>query len=307
MTKLKIALFIDHTTSNHFVETLLAIDSIHIIGYGGVERDLNDLKFYEEAGALIEASDAVVMSVIPSQQFELAKFCLKNLKHLYIEKPYTSNIDEAESLLSMQREAAVLVQLGAGLRLNAAYMAANLAQFKPQYIEATHLKMNAGHQSVVLDLLIQDIDLVLQLTKSEVRRISANAVCIANDTPDLVNVRIEFGNGSVANLTANRLADKNEHHLGAFQKNAFSTIDFLAPDTSAVPESAYKIALPSKSEPGFDLLTENEIAIHRQNLVSFFKSIETNQTPIVTLQDGYRALKLAYQIIDQIEERGLEN
>ncbi len=311
MTKLNIGLFCNSNIKEEYLQSITSMEQFHLSGYFGNSNqkflDQLDIPFYNNVDLLLEQSEAIVIMMPALHQYDLAKKAIKALKHVFIEKPLTSDIDEAETLLAMQREADVKVQIGSGLRLNPSFLEANILQSKPLFVETQNFTSGAD-ANVIFDLMLNDLDIVLQLVKSEVRKISANGVCMVNDSPDIVNARIEFGNGCVASLTSNRLSKNNIHTTSIYQKGNPIIIDFLNSNTGNQPESAYKIAVQKQatensSSNGFDTgLSE----IIKTELNSFYECIIKNSLPQVPLYDGCRTLKLAYQIIDKIEERGLE-
>ncbi len=310
MTKLNIALFGNDSIGEEYLNMLTSMEQFEVVGYLGnlnhsILEKLN-IKHFDSAEELICIADAVVVAMPASLQYEISKQTLKNLRHLYIQNPFTTNIDEAETLLSMQREADVKVQTSAGLRLNKAFSDYNPGKLKPQYIEMQHFHCDAPDVSVILDLMIEDIDILLLLTKSEVRKISANAVCIHGDTPDLVNTRIEFGNGCVANLTANRWAKKEVHYTHLFQKEISGFIDYLNNESVNSSEKALNNTFPVHTSEQHQKKKEQSNHL-RESLASFYHNIQNNTVPTTSLNESYRALKLAYQIIDKIEERGIAN
>jgi predicted dehydrogenase len=240
---------------------------------------------------------------------ELAKRALKKSKHIFIEEPLTTNIEKAEILLSMQREADVKVQVGSGMRLNPSVIETNVFKLKPLYIETQYLTEKESELSVVLDLMLRDIDFVLHLIKSEVRKISANSVSLSGVTSDVVNARIEFGNGGVASLTVNRNAKKEIHTASIFENGNAVVLDFNASIMENVPQSAYNLAITKQAEENSNksTLIGHRAEALKVELQSFFNCIIENKNPLVPLSDACRALKLAYQILDKIEERRMEN
>jgi predicted dehydrogenase len=189
---------------------------------------------------------------------------------------------------------------------------------KPMFIESNRISQfnpRGTDVSVVLDLMIHDIDIVLTLIQSEVKRISASGVAIISETPDIANARVEFENGFVANLTASRASLKNERKMRLFQKNNYITINFLDKkvDVYTIKElqnestNPFSIVLdPGNGRPKKEISLINpkipEINAIRHELSIFADCIINDKKPEVTIQDGYRSLKLAHQILDIINE-----
>jgi predicted dehydrogenase len=314
MKKLNIALFCDGTIGEEYLETISSMEQFHLVGYHGsinnAQAQKSMIPFFGDDESLIEQSDAVIILMPPTQQFEIAKKSLKKLKHLFIEKPLTSNIDELETLLSMQREANVKIQMGSGIRATKEFMEFNKKALKPLYIETQNFSTTIDDSSnvpVVLNLMLDDIDIALALVKSEVQKINAIGVGVVNDTPDIVNARLEFGNGCVVTLTAGRISIMDIHSTSLFLKDNCIMLDFTAMQYPDHPISANKTTVQRQATE--TLNTTHKIKGKEDitaELFSFYDCITKNVTPPVTLYDGFKSLKLAYQIIDKIEERGME-
>jgi predicted dehydrogenase len=269
-----------------------------------------NIPVFEDEDLLIDKSDAVIILRSPGQQFEIAKKTVKKLKHLFIERPLITDIDKVDILLSMQREANVKIQIGAGIRLNKEYMELSRKGIKPIYLETQNFSAtgkNSASISVVLNLMLEDLDIVLSLVKSEVQKINAIGVCIVNDTPDIVNARIEFGNGCVATLTAGRISTIDIHASSLFLKDNSIMLDFSGMDHPGHPYSTNRTMVQHQATEQPSVINLKTALDIRNEFISFYEAITKNSIVPVTLYDGYKALKLAYQIIDKIEERGLEN
>lgn len=276
-----------------------------------------NIRSFETIEELIEEVDAVDIVTPTIYHFEYAKLALKNSKHLFIEKPVTATIDEGKTLLRIALEANVKVQVGHVERFNPAFLAASAYCTEPMFIESHRLAQfnpRGTDVSVVLDLMIHDIDVVLSIVKSNIRRISASGVAVVSDTPDIANARIEFDNGCVANLTASRISLKNMRKSRFFQRDAYISVDFLEKEVSIVK-------LKNVSENEIDPLSitvdlgndkgkkqiyfENPkiepINSIKEELPHFALSIINNTTPPVTLHDGVNALQVAIQIIEKLK------
>jgi len=310
MKKLSVGLFCNDQNAMEYLENIFMMEDCNLVGCYGVSQHFSmparNVDIFEDPDTLVKQSDAIVMVLPPDEQFESAMRTLKNLKHLFIERPLLDNINMLDTLLSMQREADVKVQIGSGLRLNKAYSESNAQNFKPQFIETVNLSTTGDSAPVVLDLMLPDLDIVLSLVKSEVRKISTNGVIIKGSDYDIVNARIEFGNGSAASLTVNRCSGVNMHRAGFYEKGSALIVDFLNDSGLTEPESAYKLAVPKQATEKTERQYWNR-SIFNTELHSFYKSIVLNQPVPIPLNDGHRALKLAYQILEKLEERGMEN
>jgi predicted dehydrogenase len=247
---------------------------------------------------------------------ELASLALRNSKHVFIEKPVTETVDEARSLMGLAREANVKVQVGHVERFNPAFQAAVPFLTKPMFIETHRLAQfnpRGTDVPVVLDLMIHDLDIILSVVKSGVKRISASGVAVVSDTPDITNARIEFDNGCVANLTASRISMKNMRKSRFFQKDAYISVDFLTKELEVVrmetvegePNPLDIVFDMGEGKPVkkiyFDKPDIGEINAIKEELNSFHDSIVNDTTPLVSLEDGFRALDVAQQILDKLK------
>jgi predicted dehydrogenase len=183
-----------------------------------------------DAERLIDAVDAVDVIAPTTYHFELAKMAIRKGKHVFVEKPMANSMEEAAELVKLVRESNIKLQVGHVERFNPAYLAVKQLELHPMFIEVHRLAQfnpRGTEVSVILDLMIHDIDIILGLVKSEVKQISASGVAVMTDTPDIANVRIEFNNGCVANLTSSRISMKKMRKMRLFQKDAYIGIDFL--------------------------------------------------------------------------------
>ena len=279
------------------------------------EKELGITSF-KNMDELIEIVDAVDIVTPTLSHYECASKSLKSSKHIFIEKPITNTVDEAKELIRLAEEANVKVQVGHVERFNPAFIAAEPYCNHPMFIESHRLAQfnpRGTDVSVVLDLMIHDLDIVLSLVKSNVRKISASGVAVVSDTPDIANARIEFDNGCVANLTASRISLKNMRKIRIFQKDAYLSVDFLEKETeivrlSTVEKEADPLSVvidlgegKGQKEIYFekpDVLPNNAIL---EELKSFASSIINNSPTAVSIHDGYNALDVAHKIIDRLK------
>ncbi len=277
------------------------------------------VKRWSNPDELIDAVDVVDIVTPTTTHFELAQKAILKGRHVFIEKPVTHTLEEAKTLLQLSRSEGVKIQVGHVERFNPAFLALQGTPLNPMFIEAHRLALfnpRGTDVSVILDLMIHDLDLALSLVNSEVKFISASGVTVVSDTPDISNARIEFENGAVANLTASRISMKQMRKLRLFQKDAYISLDFLEKNAQVI--RIYDKAAPDvpNRENLMELHTNNGVKlIHMEmpdiepvnsiklELESFARSILENKVPTVSIEDGYKALEVAYQIIDQIENR----
>lgn len=272
-------------------------------------------KAFATVDELIDAVDMVDIVTPTLSHYECASKAMRKSKHTFIEKPITNTVEEAKNLISLAEEADVKVQVGHVERFNPAFQA-SLSYFdQPMFIEGHRLAQfnpRGTDVPVVLDLMIHDIDLVLAVVKSTVRRISASGVAVVSDTPDIANARIEFDNGCVANLTASRISMKNMRKMRYFQKNAYIAVDFLERETEIIKmkdlqgeSDDFSLVLDvGEGKPKKEIFFEKpEISPNnaiKDELESFYHAIVNNTTPRVTVDDGYEALRVAHQVMEKL-------
>jgi predicted dehydrogenase len=271
-----------------------------------------NLKHFTNDDELIDACDAIDV-VTPTQfHFSLCERAVKKSKHVFVEKPMVNTMDEAKILVKLVQESKIKFQVGHVERFNPAFLAAKNLELNPMFIEVHRLAQfnpRGTEVSVILDLMIHDIDVVLSLVKSDVKSISASGVAVMTHTPDIANVRIEFNNGCVANLTSSRISMKKMRKVRLFQKDAYIGIDFLDKKTEVI-----KLKKPSDKDAfSFDIETPQgvktiaianplvpEVNAIKRELEEFVAAINNNTQTIVNEIDGYRAMEVAHQILQKI-------
>jgi predicted dehydrogenase len=269
-------------------------------------------KIFDSIEALIEAVDVVDIVTPTLNHFDCAKMAIEKGKHVFIEKPITKTVAEAEELSDLLRQYNVQGQVGHVERFNPAFLAVKEKIVDPMFIEAHRLaefNPRGTDVPVVLDLMIHDIDIILSVVNSKVKKVHASGVTVISDTPDIANARLEFENGCVANLTASRISMKNMRKSRFFQKNAYISVDFLEKKCEVVkmkdvPENPDEFAMILQNAEGikkqiyFDNPTINSNNAILDELDSFARAINNKTVPIVSLQQGTEALRIAQQIID---------
>ncbi len=263
--------------------------------------------------ALIDAVDMVDIVTPTLSHYECAKQAIAKGKHIFIEKPITNTVEEAEHIRELLAQHNIRGQVGHVERFNPAFIAVKDNIVNPMFIETHRLaefNPRGTDVPVVLDLMIHDIDIILSVVKSNVKQVSASGVAVISDTPDIANARIEFENGCVANLTASRISLKNMRKSRFFQKDAYISVDFLEKKCEVVKMK------DAPEQPGdFDMILQNAEGVKKQiyfdnptipnnnaildELETFADAINNNTTPVVTLHDGTEALRVATMIINQ--------
>ena len=269
---------------------------------------------YTDINELIKDADALDIVTTTTAHYEIAKTCLLSSKHLFIEKPLTHSLEEAQELVKLVSEANIKCQVGHVERYNPAFLALGEQVLHPMFIEAHRLAQfnpRGTDVSVILDLMIHDIDIVLHLVKSPVRRISASGVSVISETADIANARIEFDNGCVANLTSSRISLKKMRKMRVFQRDAYIGIDFLEKKTEVIrlKESSAKVGMldfPVEMPDGGKKIISVQMpevspsnAI-RMELAEFADAVIHDKPVRVTVYDGYQAMDVAHQILKKM-------
>jgi predicted dehydrogenase len=322
---LKIGIFgVGHLGKFH-VSNWQNIEGISIVGF----YDPNDehakeaieklgLKRYDDMDSLINDVDAIDV-ITPTQfHFPVCEAALRMSKHVFVEKPLANNMDEAKQLVKLAGEAKVKFQVGHVERFNPAFQALKGKSINPMFIEVHRLAQfnpRGTEVSVILDLMIHDIDIILHLVKSEIKNISASGVAVMTDTPDIANVRIEFHNGCVANLTSSRISMKKMRKIRLFQKDAYIGIDFLEKKTEIIKLKSegdedlfcFDIETPGGTKTiaveNPEILEQNAI---KAELTAFRDAIVLNKPTVVSEHDGLMAMEVAHQILEKIGKKKIQ-
>tara|TARA_B100000575_G_C23094180_1_gene630970 strand:+ start:445 stop:1404 length:960 start_codon:yes stop_codon:yes gene_type:complete len=276
-----------------------------------VAKEFN-YNYFEKLDDLIDAVDVIDIVTPTLSHYNCAIKAISKGKHIFIEKPITNSLEEAEHIRLLVSENNLRGQVGHVERFNPAFKAVKSEIKDPMFIETHRLaefNPRGTDVPVVLDLMIHDIDIILSVVKSKVLSVQASGISVISETPDIANARIEFENGCVANLTASRISLKNMRKTRFFQKDAYISVDFLDKKTEVV-----KMKNAPEFTGDFDMILQNAEGQKKQiyfenpeitpnnaildELESFADAIENNTKPIVTLRDGTNALSVAHQIIN---------
>ena len=295
------------------------IPDVEVIGFfdpnndnaKAVEADYGLTRYMDEE-ALIKASDIIDVVTPTHLHFPVCEMAIKMGRHVFVEKPMANTIEEGKAIMEMVKEAGVKLQVGHVERFNPAFTALKGIALNPSFIEVHRLAQfnpRGTEVSVILDLMIHDIDIILSIVKSGVKQISASGVAVLTDTPDIANVRIEFNNGCVANLTSSRISMKKMRKIRLFQKDAYIGIDFLEKNTEIIklkkPDEEDAFSFDIETHQGTKTISianpvvENGNAILAE-LTSFVKAIQNDEPTVVSEIDGFLAMEVAHQILDKI-------
>ena len=266
--------------------------------------------YFDTIDKLIAAVEVVDIVTPTLSHYECAMKAIAAKRHIFIEKPITNTVEEAEEIYRLLEANHLKGQVGHVERFNPAFVAAKPAIKNPMFIEVHRLaefNPRGTDVSVVLDLMIHDIDVLLSVVHSPVKQVEASGVAVISKSPDITNARIEFENGCVANLTASRISMKNMRKSRFFQRDAYISVDFLEKKVEVIHMK------DAPENPGeYDMILQNAEGDRKQiyfehpevlpsnailnELETFADAIEHNTTPMVTFQQGTEALRLAKQI-----------
>ncbi|TAE68524.1 MAG: gfo/Idh/MocA family oxidoreductase [Bacteroidetes bacterium] len=268
---------------------------------------------FQNLADLIAKVDAVDIVAPTNHHFPLCKAAILQGKHVFVEKPLANTMQEAKEILQMVKEAGVKMQVGHVERFNPAFQAIKHHKLQPMFIEVHRLAQfnpRGTEVSVILDLMIHDIDIILSIVKSDIKQVSASGVAVMTDTPDIANVRIEFHNGCVANLTSSRISMKKMRKIRLFQKDAYIGIDFLEKKAEIIKmkdvnDTSDDFTLEIDTPQGSKTISISNPAIENGNailteLVSFKNAVINNLPTEVSEIDGYLAMQVAHQILEKI-------
>ncbi len=307
---------------------LKEVDNCELVGIYDVDAEKANavgsefgVKVFDSFDDLLCNINAVSIVASTSAHYELVKSAFEKGVHVFVEKPITSTILEAEEIVAMSKEKKLVLQVGHIERFNPALVSLEKYNLEPRFIQTDRLALfnpRGTDVAVVLDLMIHDIDIILSLVKSEVKSISASGVAVVSDYVDIANTRMEFENGAVANVTASRISQKKMRKMRIFQRDAYISLDFIT-GTSEVfrllePQDENVNRFMNFGEIGVGekkkvLVYENpekpELNALKHELQLFVNAAAKGDRPVVSGEDGLKALKVAEEIIKKIEESKL--
>ena len=296
------------------------MDNVELVGFydpnDAMAADVSaryNLNRFDNPLDLIRQIDAADIVAPTNFHFELCQLAIRNGKHVFVEKPLANTMEEARELVKLVKESNIKMQVGHVERFNPAFLATKNLALNPMFIEVHRLaEFNARgtEVSVILDLMIHDIDIILSMVQSGVKHISSSGVAVMTDTPDIANVRIEFHNGCVANLTSSRISLKKMRKMRIFQKDAYVGIDFLEKKTEVIrmksdeaAPGAFEFDLETpKGKKTIQVMNPESPTVNaiRLELESFRDAIQNNTRTVVSETDGFSAMEVAHQILHKI-------
>lgn len=302
----------------------LEIEGVEVVGFvdpddatAGTVAEKYGIKRFFNPEEFLQLCDAIDVVTPTNFHYEWCERAIKMGKHVFVEKPFAHTMGEARELVKLAKESNIKLQVGHVERFNPSFLALKDVFLSPMFIEVHRLAQfnpRGTEVSVILDLMIHDIDIILSIVKSGVKRISASGVAVLTETPDIANVRIEFDNGCVANLTSSRISMKKMRKMRLFQKDAYIGIDFLDKKTEIIKLKEEN----DKNVFAFDIATPNgnktiavanppvpEVNAIKRELEEFKDAIINNTQTIVSEIDGLKAMEVAHQILAIIGNKSI--
>ena len=304
----------------HHVKHYKTLDNVELIGVFDIDRERSSeiskkfgVKVFDELNSILEEVDAVSIVTNTEHHYKIAEKCLRSKKHVFIEKPITAVVEEADKLLSMAEQNRVLIQVGHIERLNPAILALDQYEIKPKFIEIQRLAPYTSRGTdvpVVLDKMIHDIDILLSLVKVPIKKIQATGLSILTNSIDIAHARMRFEDGTVASVISSRIARDEIRKIKIFQKDLYATLDLLIGSTEIYElvndkASKYKMTIPFEYKGNTKLISYHKPDLSkgdplRMELENFILSIQGKQQPIVSGKDGRDALEVAIKIQEMI-------
>lgn len=272
---------------------------------------------FDSPQQLFDCCDAIDIVSPTTTHYSIAHQAVKQSKHIFIEKPMTETLRDARHLVKLVEEAGVKAMVGHVERFNPALLSVNAKLFQPVFIEVHRLAQfnpRGTDVSVVLDLMIHDIDIILSIVKANIKRVSASGVAIVSQSPDIANARIEFDNGCVANITASRISLKSMRKMRVFQPGAYISMDFLAKKSEIIriedkaPKNVVQpleieLADNTKKYITYETAEKKDVNAIGMELEYFLQSIQKNKPVPVSIHDACHAMEVAHQILDKINHQ----
>ncbi len=313
MSQVKVAVIGAGHLGNYHCQKMVAIENAQLVAVCDLDSDKAKLKsqeyhcdFTSDYKSLVDKVDAVLIATSTPTHYEIAKFFLRNSKHVFLEKPITETVAQAEELCALAKEHKLVLQVGHVERFNPALIEAQKKLKKPLFIEVHRLapfKPRSTDVDVVLDLMIHDLDVVMSLMDSPITHVSAVGTPVITHHVDIANARLEFESGAVANITASRVSQSSTRKFRVFQETQYLSIDFGTGELNLTTKTGewenFEEEMPLtfdawELQKGDALLSEDQ---------SFIDCIVNNENPIVSGEQALNALRVADQIRNEIGKR----
>jgi predicted dehydrogenase len=292
----------------YHVQKYRDLTEAELVGVMDIDADQANLiakrygcRAFNELEPLLEEVEAVNVVVPTYAHFEVARTCLRRGKHVLLEKPITTTIEEADTLICLAEENNLILQIGHLERFNPAVTALFSYLDNPLFIESHRLGLSLERGTdvdVILDLMIHDLDIVLAAVGAEIAEIRAVGVAVVSKNIDIANIRLEFSNGCIANLTASRISGKKMRKIRFFQKDAYFSLDYTQRELAIVKKDMEGLLPFSQQLLRFD---KNDPL--KKEIVSFIRAIKEKTPPVVSGKQGRDVLALAIDINQHIKKR----
>ncbi len=305
MNKLKIAVIGAGRLGTIHSRIYKELTNVELIGVCDIDRARADntanafnVKAFYDYRDLLDKIDAASICVPTNLHFEVANTLLRKNINLLIEKPITDKISDAQKLIRLAKTKKLIIQVGHVERFNSAFVAIKPLVKNPKFIECHRLSLFPQRSldiGVVLDVMIHDIDIILGLVDSDIKRIESVGVKVLTDKEDIANSRLTFKNGCIANLTASRVSDEAMRKIRIFLNNAYISLDYCNQEAfiyKKESDSITKVSLPIEKEEPL-----------KKELESFVDCVLNKKKPLISGEEGLNALKLAQTIIKQIHNK----
>lgn len=253
---------------------------------------------FTDVHRLLAEVEAVSLAVPTSLHYSLGRACLEAGRHVLIEKPLAIRLEEADALVRLAEDRRVTLQVGHVERFNAAIQTAATMLTRPRFIESHRLSpytVRGTDVSVILDLMIHDLDVILAFVRSAVERVEAVGVTVVSSSEDLANARLEFAEGTIANLTASRVSEEAMRKIRIFQDDAYLSIDYMAQEIRSARKQDGAIVR--------ETLPIARVQPLEEELKAFVRAVQTGEPPLVSGRAGRDALALALQIEAALRDR----
>ncbi|MDO9565345.1 MAG: Gfo/Idh/MocA family oxidoreductase [Candidatus Desulfaltia sp.] len=307
--KLKVGVIGAGYLGKFHAEKYARMDNVDLVGIVDKNKSLAEnvagnynANAYIDHKELLGKVDAVSVVVSTPAHYAVSKDFLENDVDLLIEKPMTVTLEEADELIGIAESRGLIIQVGHLERFNPAVVALRDIVKNPMFIESHRLSVyhsRGTDVSVVLDLMIHDIDIMLNFVRSDIKTIHAAGIPVISEHVDIANARLEFESGCIANVTASRISIKNERKVRLFQKDAYISVDFANCKITVINKTGQE-GIGLIPGMGIKQLSFTNTDALEDELVSFVKAVKKREVPEVTGQMGRNALKIALSIMEQI-------
>ena len=312
MEKIRVGVIGTGYLGKFHAEKYSKMDNVEIVGVVDVNKARADniakeyeTQAYSDHRDILGKVDAVSIVVPTHAHYAVSKDFLEHDTDILIEKPMASTLDQADELIQLAELNGLLIQVGHLERFNPAVVALNDFVRDPMFIESHRLatyKDRSTDVSVVLDLMIHDIDIILNFVNSEIKLIHSAGVPVVTGEVDIANVRLEFENGCIANITASRISTKNKRKIRFFQRDAYLSVDFANYEITVIKKDSKKTdaLIPNMDIKQFCFTKADAL---NDEIISFVNAVTKREAPEVTGRMGRNALKIALNVTNQIKNR----